>query len=195
MQTGKIRILGGSLSGTDVPVSTRLVVGRDPTCAQLIFPSEDSAVSRQHCEIRFDAAAARFEIRDLGSRNGTFVVNASGRARRLAPNITERLAPGQNILVGSSRNRFLLELDQLLPSKRNFAAPRQAAPGPRLRRARDIGGWGQDGGADPARNQDYVDDCTWDQSPSDSDNSWSDNSGGSDSWGNGNNNDSSDDTF
>ena len=108
--TGRIRILGGALAGMEVPVSARVVLGRDPASAQIVFPSEDTAVSRRHCEIRFDRAAALFEIRDLGSRNGTFVANGPDPPRRLAPDVVERLAPGQNILVGSSRNRLVLEL-------------------------------------------------------------------------------------
>jgi hypothetical protein len=83
---------------------------RDPAKAQIVFPSEDTAVSRRHCEIRFDSAVALFEVRDLGSRNGTFIANGPDPPRRLAPDVVERLAPGQNILVGSSRNRLVLEL-------------------------------------------------------------------------------------
>jgi len=74
------------------------------------IPSEDTAVSRRHCEIRFDSAVALFEVRDLGSRNGTFIANGPDPPRRLAPDVVERLAPGQNILWGSSRNRLVLEL-------------------------------------------------------------------------------------
>lgn len=112
VQAGKIRILGGSLAGKEVPVSARLILGRDPSKAQIVFPSEDTAVSRQHCEIRFDRVGAHFEVRDLGSRNGTFIANAADPPRRLAPDVAERLAPGQNILVGSRRNRLVLELDR-----------------------------------------------------------------------------------
>ena len=112
MEGGKIRILGGSLAGMEVPVSARVILGRDPTKAQIVFPSEDMAVSRRHCEIQFDSADSLFEVRDLGSRNGTFVTNGSDPPRRLAPDVAERLAPGQYILVGSSRNRLALELDR-----------------------------------------------------------------------------------
>jgi hypothetical protein len=110
VQTGRIRVLGGALAGMEVPISGKLILGRDPAGAQMVFPREDTAVSRQHCEIRFDSAGALFEVRDLGSRNGTFVANGSDPPRRLAPDVVERLAPGQNILVGSSRNRLVLEL-------------------------------------------------------------------------------------
>ena len=112
MQGGKIRILGGSLAGMEVPVSARVILGRDPTRAQIVFPSEDTAVSRQHCEIRLDSADGLFEVRDLGSRNGTFVTNGSDPPRRLAPDVAERLAPEQYVLVGSSRDRLALELDR-----------------------------------------------------------------------------------
>jgi hypothetical protein len=112
VQGGKIRILGGSLAGMEVPVSARVILGRDPTKAQIVFPSEDTAVSRQHCEIRLDSTDGLFEVRDLGSRNGTFVTNGSDPPRRLAPDVAERLAPEHYILVGSSRNRLALELDR-----------------------------------------------------------------------------------
>ena len=48
----------------------------------------------------------------MGSRNGTFVTNGSDPPRRLAPDVAERLAPEQYVLVGSSRNRLALELDR-----------------------------------------------------------------------------------
>jgi hypothetical protein len=111
VQGGKIRILDGALAGMEVQVSKWITVGRDPTKAQLVFPSGDTAVSRQHCEIRFDPADGLFEVRDLGSRNGTFIANGASPRRRLSPNITERLPPGQTVLVGSSHNRLVLELD------------------------------------------------------------------------------------
>jgi hypothetical protein len=112
VQAGKIRILGGTLTGKEVPVSARVILGRDPSKAQIVFPSEDTAVSRLHCEIRFDRADGHFEVRDLGSRNGTFIANGSDPPRRLAPDVAERLPAGQNILVGSRRNRLVLELDR-----------------------------------------------------------------------------------
>jgi serine protease Do len=110
VHSGRIRVLGGALAGMEVPISQKVILGRDPAKAQMVFPRDDTAVSRQHCEIRFDSVGALFEVRDLGSRNGTFVANGSDPPRRLAPDDVERLAPGQNILVGSSRNRLVLEL-------------------------------------------------------------------------------------
>jgi Zn-dependent protease with chaperone function len=132
VQGGKIRILGGSLAGMEVSVSARVILGRDPAKAQIVFPSEDTAVSREHCEIRFDSAHALFEVRDLGSRNGTFIAIGSDPPRRLAPNIGERLAPGQTILVGSSRNRLVLELDRTIAAAGGPARHRPPAARPSL---------------------------------------------------------------
>ena len=109
-RAGRIRILTGALAGMEVSVSSGIILGRDPSKAQIVFPNDDTSVSRQHCEIRFDSTAALFEVRDLGSRNGTFIANGSEAPRRLAANAVERVAPGQNILVGSSRNRLAVEL-------------------------------------------------------------------------------------
>jgi FHA domain len=109
-QIGKIRILNGALAGMEVPLSAKVILGRDPTKAQIVFPSEDISVSRQHCEIQFDSAVASFAVRDLGSLNGTFIANGANPPQRLAPNVVERVALGKNILVGSYRNRLVLEL-------------------------------------------------------------------------------------
>jgi FHA domain len=110
VKAGRIRILDGSLVGLEVQLSTRVVLGRDPIRAQIVFPRDDTAVSRRHCEISFDPAAALFELRDLGSRNGTFIAHGTEAPRRLAPDVLELVSPGRKILVGSSRNRLVLEL-------------------------------------------------------------------------------------
>lgn len=107
---GRIRILGGPLAGTDMPVLGRVILGRDPAKAQIVFPEDDTSVSRRHCEIAFDSTAEQFEVRDLGSRNGTFIANGQDKPRRLVPDVVERVAPGQRILVGSPRNSLSLEL-------------------------------------------------------------------------------------
>jgi S1-C subfamily serine protease len=109
-RVGKIRILNGALAGMEVSIAGKVVLGRDPIRAQVVFPGDDTAVSRRHCEISFNQAAGQFEIRDLKSRNGTFVTKDVGSPRRLTPDIVECVPPGQNILVGSTRNRLVLEL-------------------------------------------------------------------------------------
>jgi hypothetical protein len=108
--TGCIRVVEGALSGLEVPLSQPVVLGRDPDQAQVVFPADDTTVSRRHCDIRFDSTAGLFEVRDLGSSNGTFVVAGAEPPRRLPGNGRERLSPGQNILIGSPKNRLVLVL-------------------------------------------------------------------------------------
>jgi pSer/pThr/pTyr-binding forkhead associated (FHA) protein len=73
------------------PITT---IGRDPTCGVQI---DSRGVSRHHAAIRW--AGDRFVVRDMNSRNGTFV----NRAR-----IVERaLRSGDAIGVGDCQLRFL----------------------------------------------------------------------------------------
>jgi hypothetical protein len=109
-RAARIRITQGALAGTVVPVATKIVLGRDPAQSAIVFPVDDTQVSRRHCEIRFDPKSGLFEVRDLGSRNGTFIFDGINAARRLPPDRTERIAPGQNVFLGSSRERLVLEL-------------------------------------------------------------------------------------
>jgi pSer/pThr/pTyr-binding forkhead associated (FHA) protein len=64
----RIRVLNGPLAGQTVEIGARLLVGRDTDC-DLRPPRE--FVSRHHCVFLVDDFTVR--IRDLGSKNGTFV--------------------------------------------------------------------------------------------------------------------------
>ncbi len=81
--------------------STRsVVIGRSRTC-DLCVPSADA--SRRHCEVAGDGR--EYVIRDLGSRNGTFV-NGERLIRE------RRLRPGDRIEIGSHTITFCeLEAD------------------------------------------------------------------------------------
>ena len=46
-------------------------IGRDPSLSDIVLP--DPAVSRQHTRIKWDQAAGRFMLFDMGSSNGTLV--------------------------------------------------------------------------------------------------------------------------
>ncbi len=53
-------------------VEGHLVIGRDPRLAQLIYPQNNTDISRKHCTIRFDEKTFKFIIEDTSS-NGTFL--------------------------------------------------------------------------------------------------------------------------
>jgi pSer/pThr/pTyr-binding forkhead associated (FHA) protein len=64
----RIRVVEGPLSGQTIEIRSRLLVGREQDC-DLCPPCE--FVSRHHCVLLLDNFALR--IRDLGSKNGTFI--------------------------------------------------------------------------------------------------------------------------
>ncbi|MCB9688429.1 MAG: FHA domain-containing protein [Alphaproteobacteria bacterium] len=87
-------------SGAIVPLAARVVVGRAST-AQLVLA--DKRVSGEHATLVWAGHAAGWEIRDLGSRNGTFVDGA-----RLVPGESWPLAAGARISFGADEPVFLL---------------------------------------------------------------------------------------
>lgn len=65
----QLKVLGGAHAGKCMALAgKRFVMGRGEGCN---LRSNSEAVSRRHCEIR--VTGAEVAVRDLGSRNGTFV--------------------------------------------------------------------------------------------------------------------------
>ena len=83
----------GRLSGVHRLVATRVRIGRDPDNDLVL---EDLQVSRRHAELL--GTGERWELRDLGSHNGTYV---NGR-----PVTTAELSPGDVIGIGAHVLRF-----------------------------------------------------------------------------------------
>ncbi|MGA2581591.1 MAG: sigma 54-interacting transcriptional regulator [Bryobacteraceae bacterium] len=89
--------MGGPVEGgTFALAGEEISIGRDHSNA---LPINDRSVSRRHCSIR-KLAAERFEIRDLGSRNGTAVNGLPVTARVLGD--------GDEIRLGDCYFRFRL---------------------------------------------------------------------------------------
>ena len=87
---------GGGRAGESFEVGgLRTLIGRSPDCHVFL---DDVTVSRRHAEmVRQDD---RFEIRDLGSLNGTFV------NRHRIENIV--LSPDDEVQIGKYRMTFLM---------------------------------------------------------------------------------------
>jgi pSer/pThr/pTyr-binding forkhead associated (FHA) protein len=69
-----LTVRGGSLDGQEHTFAepARCVIGRAGDCAVRLHASwESQMVSRRHCEL--DVAPAHVRVRDLGSRNGTYL--------------------------------------------------------------------------------------------------------------------------
>ncbi|MEZ4221567.1 MAG: sigma 54-interacting transcriptional regulator [Polyangiaceae bacterium] len=85
----KLVVLDGAEEGIELPLNGALIVGADPAASIVLT---DSTVSRRHAE--FSLRAGRVLVRDLGSRNGTFL----GSSR-----ITEaELALGSVVRLGAT---------------------------------------------------------------------------------------------
>jgi pSer/pThr/pTyr-binding forkhead associated (FHA) protein len=67
--SANLKLVSGSLSGALIPIPPgELLIGRDADCQLQL---ESAFVSRHHCVLLRDGSLLR--IRDLGSKNGTFV--------------------------------------------------------------------------------------------------------------------------
>jgi pSer/pThr/pTyr-binding forkhead associated (FHA) protein len=113
----RLKILFGPLSGQAIPVlAGKLIIGREEDC-HLRPPSE--FISRHHCVLLLDAYTLR--IRDLGSKNGTYV---NGR----------RIGKGESILSHDdfvSVGDFVVQVD-ISPVMANVPSGQPAASPPSL---------------------------------------------------------------
>jgi Nif-specific regulatory protein len=96
VETAELEAVAGPLKGTSIPLTDEEVsIGREPSNAISLL---DASVSRRHCLIQRERES--FKIRDLNSRNSTFVNGVP---------VTERnLASGDEIKIGSSLFVFVL---------------------------------------------------------------------------------------
>jgi hypothetical protein len=89
-----LRGVTGAYFGKIIPLTGRLIIGRDNTCDVVI---DEAEVSRQHAVI--EATPLGVMLKDLGSANGTFVNGA------WVHNAELRIGDQ----IGFDRNRFLVE--------------------------------------------------------------------------------------
>lgn len=83
-----------------------IVVGSDPECDLLAV---DPRVSRKHCEVRRDGGAVL--VRDLGSKNGTFIDGVAIREAYIEPKRTVTLG-GARLMLEASRGSARLPLSR-----------------------------------------------------------------------------------
>jgi len=83
-----------------------LVIGSDPDCDILV---DDPRVSRKHCEVRREGGAVI--IRDLGSKNGTFIERVPIREAYLEPKLGVIIGDARLVLE-ASRGSARLELSR-----------------------------------------------------------------------------------
>jgi ABC-2 type transport system ATP-binding protein len=113
--------VGGQKAGSEVPVGSQVVVGRDVGAADVIL-DQDPDVSRRHAT--FSPAGAGLTVQDLGSTNGTFV-----NGKRLTDTVA--LETGDRVELGGTLIEVLLPGEAVIAAAAVPAAPPSAAPADR----------------------------------------------------------------
>jgi transcriptional regulator with GAF, ATPase, and Fis domain len=124
----RLLAIAGPLKESTIPLPDgEVTLGREPTNA---VPVVDPSVSRRHCLLRQEEDG-RFQVRDLGSRNGTVVNGLTVQE--------QWLRHGDEIAIGDSVFLFLLEEeDQTSPGSRVEFDDGQLASETRLIHPRDV---------------------------------------------------------
>ena len=92
----KLVVLSGPDEGKETPLGTSCEVGSDPDCD---FPLTDGSVSRRHARISIEKGAV--VVRDLKSRNGTFI--GETRVREASTHLGTVLRMGRTYLAVQPR--------------------------------------------------------------------------------------------
>jgi hypothetical protein len=83
-----------------------IILGREPGAHGLPVEDPSGEVSREHCEIAWDADRACFSVTDLGSQNGTRVTGDVA----CEPGVTQFVRPGAVVYLGRTGPRVGLDL-------------------------------------------------------------------------------------
>lgn len=92
--------IGGALQGMTFPISSRVVIGRDPKRCSIIYPKDAKGISGVHCAAE-PTADGQIILTDLGSTYGTM---AGGQQLTAGKGVT--LHPGDAFTLGGSENVF-----------------------------------------------------------------------------------------
>lgn len=92
--------IGGALQGMTFPISSRVVIGRDPKRCSIIYPKDAKGISGVHCAAE-PTADGQIILIDLGSTYGTM---AGGQQLTAGKGVT--LHPGDAFTLGGKENVF-----------------------------------------------------------------------------------------
>lgn len=82
-----------------------VMFGRDASTCSVVFDQFETAVSRQHCIVKFLPNANMYSVRDM-SKNGTYIGSMNNK---MPNNIEQNVQRGTVIYLGSSKNSFKLD--------------------------------------------------------------------------------------
>ena len=100
-KTSQLLVLYGPMSGSVIPLTSRIIIGRDPSKCNFVLPQEaqKDGVSRVHCAV--EPRGGNVYVMDLGSTYGTYLADDN---RKIPANQWARIT-GQ-FFLGSKKVRF-----------------------------------------------------------------------------------------
>lgn len=107
-----LRILRGEGAAQEIPLDLDeyIILGRDPSVSHVVLGRQE--LSRQHCALRFDSRSQHFEIEDLKTSNGTFLVSDQGEEHPLPPGKATTLASGQQFFLVDRETQLQVIIEQ-----------------------------------------------------------------------------------
>ncbi len=103
-----VRAMSGFFAGGVVPVGSKVLIGRDASSCQLVYPMDMTSISRKHVRIAYDMRSGRFEITDM-STNGTF----SESGKRFEKNSPVVMEAGAEFYLSDKEEMFRLDLEEI----------------------------------------------------------------------------------
>lgn len=104
---GTIIGISGDYSGYPFPINPgeEIIIGRDPSVANIIIDGKYTTVSKKQCSISFDPINGLYTVTDFSSNNSTTV----GEGNKLQPNMPIQLTGDTIITIGAGENSFRLD--------------------------------------------------------------------------------------
>lgn len=102
-----LSVLSGKLKGISIPVSEKVVIGRDPSACDVVFPADTTEVSRRHCAVSFNRQTGRVLLEDFSSANGTYFPSGT----RIIPGRLYSLRNGDRFYLGLPDNMLEVRIE------------------------------------------------------------------------------------
>ncbi|MBR1531404.1 MAG: FHA domain-containing protein, partial [Eubacterium sp.] len=105
---GSVMWLGGEYTGYTFPIqpNTEVIIGKDPSQANIVIGKEHATVSRKHVGIRYDSSNGMYILTDY-STNGTYI-NDGAYTGRLERGAATYIGSGVIASIGNGENSFKL---------------------------------------------------------------------------------------
>lgn len=97
---------GGVHGNKEIFIENEIIIGRDASICQLVYPSSEKTISSVHCKVQY--LNGQVLVTDMGSTNGTFLDTGV----RLAPHTPQALQSGQGFYLGDKTNAFAIRVQE-----------------------------------------------------------------------------------